>query len=253
MQNIHPKLKVMTELQSKTLAQIVNENHKTAYVFEKYHLDFCCKGKRLLQQACDEIKLPVEQVIAELKDLANDSKVNVDFEKVRLTQLADYIVLTHHDYVKKEMPLIYSYLQKIAAKHGDRHPEMLQVFNAFIELKEDMTEHMEKEEVILFPRIKMIEHHSNENSGAQINRAYVESPITMMEQEHENAGDILAQIRKLTSNYALPPDACTTYRLSFAALQAFEMDLHQHIHLENNVLFPKTIRLFNTLNEVFLN
>ena len=243
----------MTGLYSKTLAQIVNENHKTAYVFEKYHLDFCCKGKRLLQQACEEVRLPVEQVIAELENIGSVGGATVDFDKMRLWQLADYIVLTHHDFVKKEMPLIYGYLQKIAAKHGERHPEMLQVLNAFEELKADMTDHMEKEEVILFPRIKLIEQYSNENSSAQINRSYIESPIALMEQEHENAGDILAQIRELTNDYTLPADACTTYRLSFAALQAFEIDLHQHIHLENNILFPKTVKLFNTLNEIFLN
>ena len=243
----------MTTLYSKSLAQIVNENHKTAYVFEKYHLDFCCKGKRLLKQACDELNVPVEQVVAELENVTSDSKVAVDFDKIPLSQLAQYIVLTHHDYVRKELPLIYSYLQKVASKHGDRHPEMLSVFNAFVELKEDMMKHMEKEETILFPRIKMVEFYSYENSDTQIDRSYLEAPIAVMEQEHENAGELLSRMRDLTNNYTLPADACTTYRLTFAALQAFEMDLHQHIHLENNILFPKTIKLFNTLNAVFLN
>ncbi|MGZ5134233.1 MAG: iron-sulfur cluster repair di-iron protein [Flavitalea sp.] len=239
----------MTGLYSKSLAEIVNENHKTSHVFEKYHLDFCCRGKRLLQQACNEIKLPVEVVISELENVTNDSKVTLEFDKMTLAQLADYIVLTHHDYVKKEMPLISSKLQKVASKHGERHPEMLKVFNAFVELKDDMMDHMEKEETILFPRIKMMERDSRDNSAVQINRTYIESPITIMEQEHENAGDILVQIRQLTGDYYLPEDACTTYRLSFAALQAFEIDLHQHIHLENNILFPKAIKLFNTLGE----
>ena len=243
----------MTTLYSKSLAQIVNENHKTAYVFEKYHLDFCCKGKRMLQQACEEMKVPVEQVIAELENITSDSKISVDFDKMSLTQLANYIVLTHHEYIKTELPLIHSYLQKIASKHGDRHPELLAVFNAFAELQEDLSQHMEKEEIILFPRIMMVELYSHDNSEIQTNRSHLESPITVMEQEHENAGDLLAQIRELTNNYNLPLDACTTYRLAFAALQAFEMDMHQHIHLENNILFPKTIKLFNTLNEIFLN
>ena len=243
----------MTTLSSKTLAQIVNENHKAAYVFEKYHLDFCCKGKRLLKQACDELQVPVERVIADLDVVTSDTKVSVDFDKMSLSHLAEYIVLTHHDYVKKELPLIYSYLQKVASKHGDRHPEMLAVFNAFDELREDMFEHMEKEEIILFPRIKIVEMYSHENTDVQINRSYLEGPIAIMEQEHENAGELLAQIRDLTNNYNLPKDACTTYKLTFAALQAFEIDLHQHIHLENNILFPKTIRLFNTLNVAFLN
>lgn len=243
----------MTTLYSKSLAQIVNENHKSAYVFEKYHLDFCCKGKRLLTQACNELKVPVEQVVAELENVTGDFKVSIDFDKMSLSQLAEYIVLTHHDYVKKELPLIHSYLQKVASRHGDKHPEMLSVLNAFVELREDMTEHMAKEERILFPRIRLIEFYCNENSEAQVSRSYLETPITVMEQEHENAGELLSQMRELTDNYTLPGDACTTYRLSFAALQAFEMDLHQHIHLENNILFPKTIKLFNTLNAIFLN
>ena len=243
----------MTTLYSKSLAQIVNDNHKTAYVFEKYHLDFCCKGKRLLQQACEEIKVPVEQVIAELENITSDSKISVDFDKMSLTQLANYIVLTHHDYIKRELPLIYSYLQKVSSKHGDRHPELLAVFNAFVELQEDLIQHIEKEEVILFPRIMMVELYSQDNSEVQMNRAYLESPIKVMEQEHENAGELLTQMRELTNDYSLPGDACTTYRLTFAALQAFEMDMHQHIHLENNILFPKTIKLFNTLNDIFLN
>ena len=243
----------MTTLYSKSLAQIVNENHKTAYVFEKYHLDFCCKGKRLLRQACEEIRVPVEQVIADLENVTGDSKISVDFDKMSLTQLAEYIVLTHHDYVKRELPLIYSYLQKVASRHGDRHPELLAVLNAFLELQEDMIQHMEKEEIILFPRIRMIELYSHDNSEVQLNRLYLESPITVMEQEHENAGDLLSQMRELTNNYSLPADACTTYKLCFAALKAFEMDLHQHIHLENNILFPKTLKLFNTLNAIFLN
>lgn len=243
----------MTTLYSKSLAQIVNDNHKTAYVFEKYHLDFCCKGKRLLQQACEEIKVPVEQVIAELENITSDSKISVDFDKMSLTQLANYIVLTHHDYIKRELPLIYSYLQKVSSKHGDRHPELLAVFNAFVELQEDLIQHVQKEEIILFPRIMMVELYSQDNSEVQMNRSYLESPIKVMEQEHENAGELLTQMRELSNDYSLPADACTTYRLTFAALQAFEMDMHQHIHLENNILFPKTIKLFNTLNDIFLN
>ena len=243
----------MTGLNLKTLAQIVNENHKTAYIFEKYHLDFCCRGKRLLQQACEEIHLPVDQVISELERVTNGSKITVDFNKMTLAQLSDHIVLTHHNYVKQELPLIYSNLQKVASKDSERHPEMLGVLNVFAELKDDMMQHMENEEVILFPRIKMIEQYSREKGEVQINRSYLESPITLMEMEHEDASDLSTQIRGLTLNYSLPADACTTYRLSFAALQAFEIDLHEHIHLENNILFPKAITLFNNLNKLFLN
>jgi regulator of cell morphogenesis and NO signaling len=243
----------MSELNRKSLAQIVNENHRSAYVFEKYQIDFCCKGKRMLQQACEEIAVPVDQVIYELEVVRNDSKVAVDFDEMLLTNLADYIELTHHAYVRKEMPLISSYIQKVASKHGWRHPGMLKVFDAFTELRHEMTEHMQKEEVILFPRIRMIETHLAGSDETLLNRTYLELPIAMMELEHEHAGDLLKEIRLLTNDFTLPDDACTTFKLCFAALQAFELDLHQHVHLENNILFPKAIKLFNKLKKSHFN
>src|SRR5204862_7035425 len=139
------------------LEKIVNANHKAASLFEKYDLDFCCKGKRSLQNACAEKSLPVDQIISELQTVSNDSQLPVDFNKMSLTQLADYIVSTHHDYVKKEMPQIFAYLQRVSSKHGDRHPEMYKVFEAFNAVKEEMEEHMKKEELILFHRIKSLQ------------------------------------------------------------------------------------------------
>jgi regulator of cell morphogenesis and NO signaling len=235
------------------LARIVNDNHKAANVFEKHQLDFCCNGKRSLQQACDELNLSVDQIISEIEIVASDSSHSGDYDKMSLTELSNYIVTTHHKYVKHEMPLIFSYMEKVAAKHGEKHPEMLQVLDTFAELKKEMIEHMQKEEVILFPGIRMIEIQTLTNGEIEGNLSYVESTITMMEQEHEHAGDLLKQIRDLTNNYTLPVEACTTYRLSFAALQAFEIDLHQHVHLENNILFPKAIKLFSRLNELSSN
>lgn len=243
----------MTELSTQSLAQIVKANHKTAAIFEKYNLDFCCKGKRSLEQACTEKALPVDQIISELQATANSCQVVADFNKMPLIQLADYIVLTHHKYVKEEMPQIFAYLQKIVSKHGDRHSELLKVFEAFTALKEEMEEHMKKEELILFPRIKALKRHTKEKSEWKVEVTYLQAPISMMEEEHDQAGRLLEEIRELTSNFTPPADACTTYRLSFAALQAFELDLHQHVHLENNILFPKTIELFKQINTETLN
>ena len=234
----------MTELSTKTLAQIVNENHKAASVFEKYGLDFCCKGKRSLQHACIENSLSVEQLLSELQDVSNSCEMPVDFGKMSLTQLASYIVTKHHAYVKEALPTIFAYLQRVATKHGDRHPEMFKVFEFFKAIKHEMEEHMQKEEVILFPRIKAVEEGATEKRMPAMNISYLQAPIHVMEAEHEQAGQLLSEIRQLTGNYTPPDDACTTYRLSFAALHAFELDLHQHVHLENNILFPKTIELF---------
>ena len=243
----------MASLSSLSLAQIVNSNHQAASIFEKYHLDFCCKGKRSLEQACTEQQLSVSEVTEDLENIfAKDNNSTVDFEKMNLTQLADYIVQTHHAYVKNEMPQIYAYLDKVSSKHGERHPELYKIFQIFTAVKEEMDGHMKKEELILFPRIKELQKLAdNENANLQLNITYLQSPITVMEQEHDHAGSLLNDIRILSNDYTPPQDACTTYRLSFAALKAFELDLHQHVHLENNILFPKAIEIFRELQTTF--
>jgi len=245
-----------TSLSSLSLAQIVNSNHKAASVFEKYHLDFCCKGKRSLEQACSEQQLTTSQVTEELENIFSNESNNtsIDFDKMNLTQLCDYILHTHHAYVKNEMPQIHAYLQKVSSKHGDRHPELYKIFQIFSAVKEEMEGHMKKEELILFPRIKELQKLAdNENAHLQVNIGYLQSPITVMEQEHDHAGNLLNDIRIFSNDYAPPQDACTTYRLCFAALKAFEVDLHQHVHLENNILFPRTIELFKELQTSIFN
>ncbi len=229
-----------SELFSKTLAQIVNENHKAATIFEKYDLDFCCRGKRSLRTACEERDLPAETIAEELSLAFNQNEPGeVDFNKLSMARLADYIVSVHHDYTRQELSQIFQYLQKVSSKHGDRHVELFKIFEKFSELKEEMEMHMQKEEQILFPIIKELE---NANEKNQQRTVSIQIPIAVMEDEHEHAGNLLKEIRNLSNNYTPPPDACTTYRLSFAALRAFEEDLHQHIHLENNILFPRAIK-----------
>ena len=245
----------MSELMTKSLAQIINTNYRAASVFEKYHLDFCCKGKRTLEQACTESDLKVEEVIADLEQIpaGHSSSVQINFDRFTLTQLIDYIVNTHHSFVKKEMPVIFGYLLKVSSKHGDRHPELKKVSDLFTAIKEEMEHHMQKEELVLFPRIKDIVKQVADGKEIIINGSYLLSPVNIMEQEHEHAGSMLAEIRQLTNNYTPPTDACTTYKLSFAALEIFEKDLHQHVHLENNILFPKALQLFGQFSRSSLN
>lgn len=245
----------MEELMTKSLAQIVNSNHRAANVFEKYHLDFCCKGKRTLEQACTESEIKVEEVLSELgkTEQSNSSSIPINYNSMSLAQLIDYIIATHHSFVKKEMPVILGYLERVATKHGDRHPEMKKVLELFAAVKEEMEHHMQKEELVLFPRIKEIERQLAEGKEIVINSTYLLSPINMMEQEHDHAGTMLAEIRELTLNYNPPIDACTTYRLSHATLEAFEQDLHQHVHLENNILFPRALLLFGMPDQSLLN
>jgi regulator of cell morphogenesis and NO signaling len=230
----------MNELLNKTISQIVTDHHQTAPVFEKYGIDFCCKGKRPLLDACNEKALNKEEVLAELNHAIASQRKSNDFNSLSLTALADYIVQTHHTYVKFYMPQIADYVRRVAIKHGDRFPYMKKVDALFTELQTEMNQHMLKEERILFPRIKQLEAGNTQESEL----AYYTGPINVMEEEHDRAGELMQQIRELTSNYSIPADACTTFRLSLASLQAFEADLHQHVHLENYILFPKTISLY---------
>ena len=173
---------------------------------------------------------------------------------ITLSQLCDYIVATHHAYVRQSSGQIFLYLQKIATKHGERHPELMDILALFTELKEEMTEHMFKEENILFPRIKELEKHNAENSPLALpTSSYIEAPIAVMEHEHDSAGSLLEKIRNKTNDFTPPADACTTYRVAFASLQAFEADLHQHVHMENNILFPKAVDMINKLNKLAAN
>lgn len=244
----------MNELASRTLAQIVTSNHRTAAVFEKHHLDFCCKGKRSLQQACSEQNISVDELLNELEGVASTHQTAYPFDKLTLSQLADHIVSTHHAYVKTESQQLLAYAEKVVSKHGQRHPELFKIFQLVVAIKEEMALHMHKEEVVLFPRIKELEKFAgHEHGDIQLSVSYLQAPITMMEQEHDHAGALLAEIRQESANYTPPADACTTYKLLFASLQAFEMDLHQHVHLENNILFPKAITLAKELNKTALN
>ncbi|MEO5783393.1 MAG: iron-sulfur cluster repair di-iron protein [Ginsengibacter sp.] len=234
----------MNQLITKSLSDIVNEQFQAASIFEKYHLDYCCKGRRSLQKACEDENLPVDKIIADLQNIFTTSKNEMDFNSIKLYQLADYIVQTHHGYVKKESPLIIAYLQKVCSKHADKHLELHQVNKLFTEVADEMVEHMRKEEVILFPRIKQLEQNGFEPIAAATQAiGYFEMPFMILENEHEDAGNKLDAIRKLTNNYTPPEDSCTTYKLMYACLHAFETDLHQHVHLENVILFPKVLML----------
>ncbi len=246
----------MNNISNQTLAEIVTANHQTASVFEKYHLDFCCKGKRQLSQACIEKSLPLEEVTKDLNEVLLKAvhKDGALFNFITLSQLCDYIVATHHAYVRQNAPLIFFYLEKIANKHGGRHPELLKIFQLFAQVKEELTEHMFKEEKVLFPRIKELDNHTTQSEALPVSSSvYIKTPIAVMEHEHDQAGSLLELIREQTNNYTPPADACTTYRVAFASLATFEADLHQHVHLENNILFPRAIEQAQKTNNLTSN
>jgi len=158
-------------------------------------------------------------------------------------QLISYILIHHHFYVKQSMPTILGHLEKVAAKHGDRYPYMVEVLQLFTAINEEMTLHMHKEEVILFPRIKEIEALVAAGQSRNLSEGYISGPVEVMEKEHDHAGEILYRIRELTNSYTEPADACTTFKVVLAELKAFEEDLHRHVHLENNLLFPNAEKM----------
>lgn len=228
----------MTNIAEQTLASIVTAHHQTVPVLEKYNLDFCCKGKRTLSEACQEKGISVEEILKELESSAEITTITQPFAKMNAEQLIQHILLRHHFYVKQSMPAMQEHLTKVATKHGDRFPYMTEVLHLFTQLRNEMTMHMHKEEVILFPRIKEVEalHHYKQKKPLDSN--YIFGPVSIMEAEHDEAGEICSRIRELTNNYEPPAEACTTFKVSLAELKEFEEDLHRHVHLENHLLFP---------------
>ncbi len=236
----------MINIKEQTLATIVTNNHFTVPVLEKYHLDFCCKGKRTLADACIEKGLPLETITEELEKSSSALQSNkMPFMEMTAEQLISYILIHHHFYVKQFMPTILGHLEKVATKHGDRFPYMVEVFVLFKEIYEEMTAHMHKEEMILFPRIKEVAAMQDAHQHSTLSEGYLTAPIEVMEHEHDQAGEILYKIRKLTNNYTPPAEACTTFQVSLAELKEFEEDLHRHVHLENNILFPLAEKMLN--------
>ena len=228
-----------------TIGELVSSDYRKAEVFKKFGLDFCCGGKKTLSKACEEKGLDIVEIEKELKSLeSTDTNKSENYTEWELDFLADYILNTHHKYVSKAIPVIFEYTQKVAKVHGNRHPEVIDIADKFLDVAQELNSHMVKEEELLFPYIKEMEKAQKENAKLSIpSFGSIKNPIRMMEFEHENAGGVLEFIKKLANNYTPPDDACTTYRLSYAKLQEFEEDLHKHIHLENNILFPKAIEL----------
>ena len=228
-----------------TLSQIVTKDHHAAGVFEKYNLDFCCKGNKSLGEACKDAGLNADEILSELHDnYPVKDEGGFRFNDWELDFLADYIINNHHQYVRNSIPVISAHAEKVAQVHGKRHPETVEVNKIFSVVYKDLRQHLMKEEEILFPYIKYLVKVKNNSSKPEPPYfGTIKNPINMMESEHASAGDNLFQIRKLTENYSLPADACTTYSTYYKELKEFEEDLHKHVYLENYILFPKAIKV----------
>jgi len=225
-----------------TLADIVAGNYRAAAVFERHGLDFCCRGRMRLEDACHEHGLDYDAITAELDQAAVDPADQApDSDPVALI---DLIVKRHHAYVRDSIPTIQQHLAKVVSKHAANHPELGDIDRKFAGVCDALMLHMVKEERVLFPYITLLARSVAEHAAPPPDMfGTVQNPIRMMEIEHQDAGDELADIRRLTASYQAPQDACSTFRVLYAELEAFERDLHRHVHLENNVLFPRAIEL----------
>ncbi len=235
----------METLEKMTIGEYVAKDFRTAAIFSKHGIDFCCKGNRTIEEACDKKNIDTTGLKQELNTvLATKNDSAIDFQLWPLDLLADYIEKTHHRYVEEKTQLILPFLDKLCKVHGAGHPELFEITELFKGCAGELAQHMKKEELILFPFIKkLVKATLADELIDPPHFGTIKNPIAMMMQEHEAEGDRFVKIAALTNNYTPPGDACNTYRVTFAMLEEFEQDLHKHIHLENNILFPKAADL----------
>ena len=234
-------------MKEKTIGQIVTSDMRTATVFKKYGIDFCCGGGNLISEACNVVNVD-ENVILDEIALLDKKEAMVDFDKMGLIQLISYIKDNHHYYVKNTMPIISQFANKVAKVHGNSRAETIEIASLFNELSNELERHMVKEEQILFPNIIELESRSKDKKVMSFPFGSISNPINMMESEHDYAGYIYEKIEILSDDFTPPDHACNTYRALYHHLKEFRDDLHIHIHLENNILFPKAIELENRIN-----
>jgi len=238
----------METLQKNTQKQIgeyVADDFRTAAVFSKYKIDFCCNGNRTIDEACEKKGIDSNTLVDELETVLNSkTDQSIDYKSWPLDLLAEYIEKKHHRYVEEKIPVLRQFLDKLCRVHGANHPELFKVNELFTASAGELTAHMKKEELILFPFVKRMVKAKIDNQAIQSPQfRTVENPIAMMMHEHNNEGERFREIAKLTNDYNPPVDACNTYKVTYAMLDEFEKDLHLHIHLENNILFPEAVKL----------
>jgi regulator of cell morphogenesis and NO signaling len=232
---------------TRTVRELALEIPNATRIFEKMKIDYCCGGNKSLGEACATAGVKVEELERLFEQAAeSDTQLNglPDFQSLTLTDLIGHILAKHHVYTKEEMIRLQSLIQKVIAAHGENHPELRNLGDVFQAMCADLTPHMFKEENVLFPYLEALETSLLQNNPAPVAAfGTVNNPIRMMMAEHETVGDLLLELRGLTADYSVPADGCISYQTLYQALEAFEQDLHQHIHLENNILFPKAVEM----------
>jgi regulator of cell morphogenesis and NO signaling len=230
---------------TQTVREIALENPASIRVFEAFGIDYCCGGRKPLAEACAAKNIALDAVITALENgTAGSATASEDWSALSLGALVSHIVNAHHAYVRRELPRLAELASKVVSRHGDTKPELPQIQTKLGQISEELIEHLAKEEVVLFPYITKLERAKNEGT-AKPHGCFgtVASPIAMMTQEHEAAGALLAEIRQLSGDYTPPVGACPTFHAFYNGLREFEQDLHQHIHLENNILFPRAMAM----------
>ncbi|MBE0653265.1 MAG: iron-sulfur cluster repair di-iron protein [Bacteroidales bacterium] len=222
-----------------TIGEIVANDFRAASIFKEAGIDFCCGGNKSVTEACREKGADVSHLYQQL-DTLEQTPVNgaMNFKDWDLGFLSEYIMNTHHKFVLKNLPELVFYTQKIAGVHGDHHPELIEVASLFTKINEELLQHLKNEEDVLFPAIK----EALVNASPEVKSTII-SEIKRMQGEHEFAGGAMDKINVLTNHYHIPEDACNTYKVSFKLLEQFEDDLHIHVHLENNILYPKALKM----------
>ena len=227
-----------------TVAEIVTDKIEAGDVFKKYDIDFCCGGDVKLSTVCEENSINLDDVVAEIEKSSSTVFSAHDYDAWDLDFLVDFIVNTHHKFVAKESPILLEYSEKVAQVHGHSHPEVIRINDLMKALVDELLAHMQKEEMILFPNIKAIVAASKNGTTYQVPPfGSLQNPINVMESEHDGAGDVIKEIKELTNDFTPPEGACNTFITLYAKLEAYQNDLFQHIHIENNILFPKAVEL----------
>jgi regulator of cell morphogenesis and NO signaling len=247
---LQKNLNDMNDFINQTLGEIVTRQNNTVSILEKHNLDYCCKGKRTLQKACEENNVDLSTVLIELQNVsAIKDTTQMPFTEMTAEQLINHILVHHHYYIKQIAPQIEAHLSRLFEKHRGSFEWIEAGFETFQQLKNELLQHIQKEEAVLFPGIKKVEEYYNSNGNKdEIKNILV--PIMVMESEHAEAGALMEKLKTITNNYTPAQNACTTHRITLMELKEFEENLHQHVHLENNILFPKAIEMYNQIEAV---
>jgi regulator of cell morphogenesis and NO signaling len=233
---------------STIVSDIVRSNFKTAQLFEKNSINFCCGGGISIAEACKNANIDVNELLSEIEQVMLESDPDARFvEGLALDELTDYIVKRHHSYVRENAPFLQMKLQKLCDSHADDNPDLLEVQNLFNQIAGNLMSHMQKEEMVLFPLIRNLAKQKLTGTGTAQPGA-IHGPISVMESEHAAENERFEKIRALTAGYTPPANSCNTYRVTFNTLEDFEQDFRRHVHLENNILFKKSIALDQELS-----